>query len=206
MTRGAWAGVIVLASVCACEESKPPPPAPAVTASSAAQPSFDIEGFCDKTMAIADKCEGDDELLEGNKIGLCVTTLRTARDDEGARFDQKLADKCIGVVKAAKPPLPRIRTLKTLAVRFPECHTFLSGVPFLAKFKHRAPGTIKSGEPCKKTRDCSYGLYCPLSRGEQSAACRPKKKAGEACDGNDDCIGRCSRSGGKKCVSYCGSG
>jgi hypothetical protein len=176
-----------------------------VSATASAAPAFDVEGFCEKVMSVDRKCEGEDEFMEGNKIGLCTTTLRTARDDDGAKFDQTLADKCLADVKAAKPPLPDIRTLKTLAERFDSCRAFGKPVPSLKDAKAVPLGKLEAGEACTSTAACLHGHFCPQPSGSDKRVCTPQKKAGEPCRENQDCLGRCSRKDGSKCVSYCSS-
>ncbi len=171
------------------------------TASASAEPvAFDIEGFCDQTMGLGRPCEGDDELMEGNKIGLCSTTLRAARDDEGVKLDPAQGAACKAEVKAADPPLPDVRTLTTIAQRFSSCRGLLRPVPSLSKVEAVEPGTAAAGEACKVTGDCAHRLYC------EAGSCAPKKKAGEACHSGQECIGRCSRKAGRICVPYCGAG
>lgn len=176
-----------------CSKSDPAP-----TAASAEQPVFDVEGFCEATLGVGRPCEGDDELLEGNKIGLCTTTLREARD-QGATIDASLAPACIQAAKADKT-LPDVRTLETLVSRFESCRKLLVAVPGLAKVSPHKAGRAKAGDTCATSADCAHGLYC------ETRACAPKKKAGASCAQSDECLGRCSSQAGKKCAAYCGSG
>lgn len=203
MMRGA--GWLVLLASSACEESQPIPAGSAsAPVSAVAAPMFDIEGFCESTMAVGRRCEGDDELMEGNKIGLCTTTLRAAQDDDGVKLAAKAAEPCVAAVKKAKETLPDIRTLKTLAERFAPCRALLSPVPSLTDVKPVEVGAKKAGEGCAGENDCARELYCAESKDER--ACAAKKKAGERCTGSDECLGRCSKKEGNTCVSYCGSG
>lgn len=188
-------------SLVACSKSEPAPTATATaTASVAAGPVFDVEGFCDEAMGVGRACEGDDELMEGNKIGLCSTTLRAARDDEGVTLDPEAGKRCLADVRAADPPLPDVRTLTTLAQRFESCRRFTEKVPSLSKVTAVAVGDAAEGGTCEVQSDCKHGLYC------DSGTCAPQKKAGEPCKSGQECVGRCSRKDGMKCVPYCGAG
>lgn len=155
-------------------------------------------------MAVGRPCEGDDELMEGNKIGLCTTTLRTARDDDGVKLDEATSRRCVDDAKRAK--LPDIRTLATLVERFESCRALLKAVPSLASVKPRPPGDIEADKPCTGSATCAPGLYCPAARGKDKPVCTPQKPAGETCAGSDECLGRCNQSAGNKCLAYCGSG
>lgn len=153
-------------------------------------------------MAVGRPCEGDDELMEGNKIGLCTTTLRTARDDHGVKLDAAGSKRCVSDAKSAK--LPDIRTLQTLVERFESCRELLKAVPSLAAVKSRPAGTVEAGKVCGPD-SCAPGLYCPAHT-IKNAHCTPQKPAGEPCTTSPECLGRCNKSAGNKCVAYCGSG
>lgn len=153
-------------------------------------------------MGVGRPCSGDDELMEGNKIGLCSTQLRAARDDESVKLDAGEADNCLADVKGAKPPLPDMRTLKTLAERFDTCRTFAKEVPTLGQVKSVPVGTAKVGADCETHASCLHGSFCD----QANKKCSGQKKASEACGSSSECLGRCSRKDGNKCVSYCGSG
>lgn len=206
LPRGKHHPELVLVSVLlvvACSKTESAAPAPKETATAAA--GFDIEGFCEKAMGVGRACEGDDELMEGNKVGLCATTLRAARDDEQVKLDDAIAEKCLAEVAGAKPPLPDIRTLKTLAERFESCRAFTKQVPSLRLVTAVAVGTNKAGEGCQTTADCAHGHYCPAAGTDGKPGCLPQQEAGAPCRGNEECVGRCSRDDGNRCVSYCGS-
>ncbi|RLB64753.1 MAG: hypothetical protein DRI90_03845 [Deltaproteobacteria bacterium] len=160
---------------------------PGSTTASGAQPVFDIDGFCDKTMAMSSerKCSGDDEIIEGNKIGYCVTELVKARDDGRVIFDHDQAARCVAAVRSAKEPLRDRRTLRDLGMRFESC-------------RQTASGQQKAGMECKTTMECTQGLRCVSSKCVQPAAlgkpCVPLKEvslsnvtsscaAGLHCDG-----------------------
>jgi hypothetical protein len=181
---------------CATPEAGPVDAGP----SASAAPAFDIDGFCDKALGVGRPCEGDDELLEGNKIGLCTTTLREA----GVLLDPALAPACLAAVEAGKP-LPDIRTLELLVARFPACRKLFEKVDALAKVAPASEGTTAAGQACNETAACARGLYCD-GTDPKKRACVAKKKAGEACGASDECLGRCSGQAGKRCVAYCGSG
>jgi hypothetical protein len=172
-------------------------------------PVFDVEGFCDQVMAVGRPCDGDDEIMEGNQIGLCSTTLRQARDG-GASLNVEAGAKCLGDVKSAQAgatPLPDIRTLDLLAQRFESCRRFGSEVPALAKVVAVPAGSAKAGEPCRNMSDCAHGLFCPQPTPEQKQpTCASKKAGGESCRRSAECIGRCSRRASNTCVAYCGRG
>ncbi len=208
-------GLVVLVLLAACDGSAPTKPTASSVGSSTTKvsptPAFDVEGFCEKTMEVGRKCEGDDTFKEGNKVGLCTSTLRAARDDDGVKLDDAHAKKCLADVLGAKPALPDIRTLKTLAQRFESCRKFVKAVPSLAAVKAVPLGTVKAGDLCDKQPDCVPGTFCPAPRGGKKGAatsptCVPVRKAGEPCSDSTQCLGRCSRKDGNKCVSYCGSG
>ncbi len=204
--EGAW--VVLAASfvmLWGCENSEPSP-APPIRSAAPVAAAFDIEGFCETVMAVGRECEGDDELMEGNKIGLCAATLRAARDDDGVRLDEAASKLCLADAKLAEPPLPDVRTLTTLAQRFESCRAFTRTVPSLSKLTGVSVGVAKEAQACRKHTDCAHGLHCPRTRAGTIRVCARKKKAGEACVGNVSCIGRCSRKDGNKCVAYCGSG
>lgn len=199
MSRSLWL-LLVLAPL-ACSKSEPAPAATATaSATASAVPVFDVEGFCDEAMGVGRPCEGDDELMEGNKIGLCSTTLRAARDDEGVELDATQGVKCLADVQAADPPLPDVRTLTTLAQRFASCRALTSKVPSLSKVTAVPVGEAAVGDPCNVQSDCQHGLFC------DSGGCAPQRKAGEACKSGQECVGRCSRKDGMTCVPYCGAG
>ena len=205
--RSAGAVVFALLLVVGCSKDAPSQAAGSATSSSPGAAAFDIEGFCDKTMALGKerKCEGDDELMEGNKVGLCSTTLRTARDDKGVKLDQLAAAACIKDVSGASPPLPDRRTLRHIADRFESCRRFASAVVTMPDGGPTKRGAAAAGAACKTTNDCAHGLSCAADRASKRQ-CAPKKKAGEPCRASSECLGRCSRQQGNKCVSYCGSG
>lgn len=184
---------------CDNEPERASPASSTASSAPALPPAFDIEGFCEKSMAVGRTCEGEDEFMEGNKVGLCASTLRAARDDDGAKLDAALAEKCLASVASAKPPLPDVRTLKTLAERFDTCRAFAKVVPSLRDVSAVSPGTNGEGDACKTTAECGHGLFCDQK-------CVPQKKAGESCTKSHECKGRCSRKSGNTCVSYCGSG
>jgi len=200
MSRGACLALALLLAACSKSSSSDSAPTATATASAAA-PVLDVEGFCEKAMGVGRPCEGDDELMEGNKIGLCATTLRAARDDEGVTLDPKQGKACLADVKAADPPLPDVRTLTTLAQRFDSCRTFTRQVPSLAKVEAVTLGAAAEGEACKLQSDCAHGLFCG-----DVGTCASQKKAGESCKSGQECVGRCSRKDGMKCVPYCGAG
>ncbi len=195
--RARW---LVLALLVACSKSEPAPTAASATASVSSTPAFDVEGFCEKAMGVGRVCEGDDELMEGNKIGLCSTTLRTARDDEGVELDAAKGATCLAEVTKADPPLPDVRTLTTLAQRFASCRAFTEKVRSLSKVEAVPPGSAAEGQACKVQTDCAHGLFC------DGGSCAPQKKAGASCTSGQQCVGRCSRKDGMKCVPYCGAG
>ena len=192
-------GWLLLLLLSACSKSEPAPAATASATATASAPLFDIEGFCDETMGVGRPCEGDDELMEGNKIGLCSITLRAARD-EGVVLDPAQGKKCLRDARAADPPLPDVRTLTTLAQRFESCRSFTAEVPSLSKVQAVAPGSVEQGGACEVQSDCAHGLYC------DGGSCAPQKKAGASCKSGQECVGRCSRKDGMKCVPYCGAG
>jgi hypothetical protein len=162
-----------------------------------------VEGFCESTLAVGRRCEGDDQLLEGNKIGLCTTTLREARD-QGVVIDPVLAPACVQAVKADKS-LPDVRTLEHLVARHEACRKLLAPVAHLAKVKPRAAGSATAGAPCTSSDDCVRGFHC-AAPDAGPRQCTAQKKAGESCAASEECLGRCSAQAGKKCVAYCGSG
>ncbi|MBW2458043.1 MAG: hypothetical protein JRI68_26295 [Deltaproteobacteria bacterium] len=131
---------------------------------SAPKPAFDVDGFCEQTMAMpSDRtCEGDDEIIEGNKAGYCVTELVAARDEGRITFDAGQAAACVKAVSAATPPLPDRRTLRDLGMRFEAC-------------RGAAVGKQGAGAECKTTMECVAGLRCV------SAKCAESAKADEAC-------------------------
>jgi hypothetical protein len=190
---------LLLLLVAGCAEHEPTPTA-APSASASAPPAFDIDAFCETTLAAGRACAGDDELLEGNKIGLCTTTLR----DAGVALDPTLAPACLAAVEQGKP-LPDLRTLELLVARFEPCRKLLAPVSSLAKVEARPAGRAASGETCTSSADCAHGLFCD-GRDDRRKSCAPQKAAGGPCAKNDECRGRCSVQEGKKCVSYCGSG
>jgi hypothetical protein len=189
--------LLLLAVAAGCSKQEPAP-----TASSAATsgpPVFDIDAFCEKALGVGRPCQGDDELLEGNKIGLCTTTLREA----GVTLDAALAPACLAAIDAGRP-LPDVRTLELLAARFEPCRKLLAPVASLAKVEVRGAGRAGAGQSCASSNDCAHGLFCD-GPGDKRA-CSPQKRAGERCSKNEECLGRCSAQAGKQCVSYCGSG
>jgi hypothetical protein len=152
-------------------------------------------------------CQGDDELLEGNKIGLCTTTLREA-EGEGARLDPGLAAACLAAVEAGKP-LPDVRTLELLAARFEACRELFAPIPALAAVAPRPPGVARAGAACSASAECAHGHYCARKADRNSSdkgACAAQKAAGASCAGSDECLGRCSAQAGQRCMAYCGSG
>jgi len=191
------APVLLLAA--ACSKATPEPAETASSATASAAVVFDIDAFCDKALGVGRPCEGDDELLEGNKIGLCTTTLREA----GVALDPALGSTCLAAVEAGKP-LPDLRTLELLAARFDPCRKLLSPVPALARVEPRAAGRVTAGQPCAASANCAAGLFCAGPGAKK--ICTPQKKAGEACTRNEECLGRCSAQGGKQCAPYCGAG
>jgi len=188
---------LLLLLFAACAKDQPAPTAGSAVASAA--PAFDIDGFCEKALGVGRPCAGDDELLEGNKVGLCTTTLREA----GVALDAALGAECLAAVEAGKP-LPDVRTLELLVARFEPCRKLLAPVASLAKVEARATGRAAAGQPCTTSADCVHGLFCDGS--DNKKTCTAQKKAGEPCAKNDECRGRCSAQAGKQCVSYCGSG
>jgi hypothetical protein len=97
-----------------------------------------------------------------------------------------------------------VRTLRTLAQRFDSCRAFTKDVPSLKDVSAAPVGSAKPGEACQQHHDCVVGHFCP--RDSKKPACTAKKKAGQACRTSTECLGRCSRKGGSKCVPYCGAG
>jgi len=168
---------------------------------------FDVDAFCEKAMALPEgrKCEGDDEIIEGNKVGFCTTVLRAASDAARVSFDEAAAKRCLAAVESAAPPLPDRRTLADIRARFEPCRAFVRG-------------TQKQGMPCEHSVECAPTLTCDAATCQAPAApatsapaaadkdATPKRKAGEPCKHSDECLGRCSRKQGQQCVSYCGSG
>jgi hypothetical protein len=181
----------------ACTQAEPVPTA--ASAEPSAAPVLDIDGFCEKAVGVGRPCQGDDELLEGNKVGLCTTTLREA----GVALDPSLAPACLTAVAEGKP-LPDLRTLELLVARFEPCRKLLAPIASLAKVEARPAGRAAQGQPCAASADCAHGLFCTGTESKKS--CAAQKKAGERCVKNDECLGRCSAQADKQCVSYCGSG
>ena len=243
VTRSALVSLLLLFSSAACDPL-PATEAPATSsasASSAAAPAFDVEGFCERTMALAAsrRCEGDDTLIEGNKVGYCTTMLREARDAGRVRFDPAAAATCETAVKGASD-LPDRRVLRDLSLRFEACRKVVTGTQSAGAACDRTmecgagllclaktcQSAAKEGEACRELHDdgftptastcappfgCSDGQCVPADPRAAAPAPKPppqptKKKAGEPCTSSDDCLGRCSRSDGNTCVSYCGSG
>jgi hypothetical protein len=187
----------VLLLVAACTKDEPVPAAGSAAASAA--PAFDVDGFCEKAVGVGRRCDGDDALLEGNKVGLCTTTLHEA----GVALDAALGPACLAAVEAGQP-LPDVRTLELLVARFAACRQLLAPVPSLAKIQPRAAGSAAPGQPCTTSADCANALFCDESGSKKS--CAAQKKAGEHCTKSDECRGRCSAQAGQQCVAYCGSG
>ena len=156
-------------------------------------------------MALSRSCDGDDEIREGNKVGLCTTILRTARDDDGVKLDPKAAEPCVAAVKKELATLPDIRTLQTLVERFEACRTLLSKVPSLTKVEPVTVGAKKADEACDGPHQCSHELYCPEGKGERKVHRQEEGRRKLLMPGSE-CLGRCSKQEGNKCVSYCGSG
>jgi hypothetical protein len=184
--------------VVGCSKDEPAPAASSAGPASSA-PVFDIDGFCDKTLGVGRPCDGDDELLEGNKIGLCTTTLREA----GVTLDPALAPACIAAVEAGKP-LPDVRTLEMLVARFEPCRKLLSPIAALAKVEPRAAGTAAAGAACTTSADCGHGHFCPKDADPKKRVCTAQKKAGTSCVTSDECLGRCSGQAVRQCVAFCG--
>jgi hypothetical protein len=199
--RGALAMLVVAAG---CSKGEPSASSSAPSAAPSAAPAFDVEGFCDETLAVGRPCEGDDELLEGNKIGLCTTTLREARD-EGVTLDAALGPACVEAVKAGGP-LPDLRTLETLVARFEPCRKLLAPIAALKKVAPGAAGSAGDGAACRLSDECAHGLYCAGEGEPDAGRCLPRKKAGASCRSSQECLGRCSAQAGKTCVAYFGSG
>jgi hypothetical protein len=202
-------GIAMALLLSACSKDQPAPADSSATAGPTADAApaavFDIDAFCEKAMALpaGRQCEGDDEIIEGNKVGFCTTVLRAGSDAARVSFDEAAAKRCLAEVKSAKPPLPDRRTLADIGARFEACRSF-------------ARGTQKKGEPCDNAVECGDALTCESAKcterkaaTEADAAAKDgpaKKKAGEPCAVSDECLGRCSRKQGRRCVSYCGSG
>ena len=193
------AGLLV---VTACDEpsSQPSASPPSATASAAAAAVFDVEGFCEKAVAVGRPCAGDDALREGNQIGLCTTTLRAARDDDGISLSQADGDACLTAVAAAAAPLPDERRLELLAERFEPCRKLLARIPALKATQPKAAGSAGPGEACSGNDACRHGHYCEGGR------CAAQKPAGKPCKSGAECLGRCSQKPGEGCVDFCGSG
>ena len=189
--------LLFLTLVAACAKDEPAPSAGSATASAA--PAFDIDGFCEKALGVGRTCQGDDELLEGNRIGLCTTMLR----ENGVALDTALVPACLAAVEAGKP-LSDLRTLEMLVARFEPCRKLLGPVAALAKVVPRTVGSAAAGQPCTTTADCAQGLFCNDDDAKKS--CAVQKKAVERCRKNDECRGRCSTQAGQRCAPYCGSG
>lgn len=139
--------------------------APSSTASPAAAPAFDIEGFCEKVMALPGerKCNADDEVREQNKFGYCGTLLRRLRDGGRVSFDAKAAKPCIDAVAAADPPLPDSRTLQDVGTRIEACRKVVIG-------KQNA------GASCESSAECVSGHVCA------KAKCVAAAGNGQACE------------------------
>jgi len=139
------------------------------SATGVAKPAFDVDGFCEKTMGMpADReCEGDDEIIEGNKAGYCVTELTAARDAGRIAFDADQAAACVKAVQAADPPLRDRRTLRDLGLRFEAC-------------RKTAVGKQQAGAECKTTMECAAGRLCVGAKctepAKADAACQPLKE------------------------------
>ena len=125
-------------------------------------PAFDIEAFCEKTVGVGRPCQGDDAVLEGNKVGYCATLLRAARDEKRAHFDAAAASACAAAVASAEPPLPDRRKLHDLSDRFAACAEVVVGEQ-------------AAGSACDRTMECTPGLVCAAK------ICHAPKALGEDC-------------------------
>ncbi|MCC6523854.1 MAG: hypothetical protein IT373_14445 [Polyangiaceae bacterium] len=138
------------------------PGAAAPSSSAQPEPVFDIDGFCEKAMGVGRPCQGDDAVLEGNKIGYCATLLREARDARRVHFDRAAAAACLAEIPKASPSLPERRTLRHLGERVPACRAV-------------AVGEVPRGAECARTMECAPGLVCVGAR------CATPGAAGDAC-------------------------
>lgn len=148
----------------ACDEKPSTEAPPSAAASTAATPpGFDVEGFCERVMAVAGsrKCEGDDSIIEGNKIGYCSTMLREARDAERVGFDAAAAKACSEAVRTASD-LPDRRVLRDLSLRLEACRKVVVG-------------KVSAEAACDHTMECKPGLLCVDKK------CSPAAKEGEVC-------------------------
>jgi hypothetical protein len=170
-----WQRIVLMLLLAAC--SKDPAgeavgSASAVASASAPKPAaFDIDRFCEQAMALGDgrKCDGDDEIIEGNKVGFCTTVLRAASDSGRISFDEPAASRCLAAVKTAEPALPDRRTLTDMGARFAACRAFIRG-------------SQKKDAACEHSVECEASLYC------EAAQCTPRAAAGESCKSSDACV------------------
>ncbi|MBW2526997.1 MAG: hypothetical protein JRI23_22645 [Deltaproteobacteria bacterium] len=155
------------------------------SASAPAPAAFDVEGFCEKIMALPEgrRCGADDEVREQNKVGYCGTLLRELRDGGKVRFVSSAAKPCVQAVGAAKPPLSDSRTVQEVGARLEACRKVIVGkqaagaecassvecAPGLACTSGKCAARVAVGKPCEAVREvslagvtstCAAGLDC----------------------------------------------
>jgi hypothetical protein len=170
-----WTIAIAVAAAWLAACSKDPSPSAAASAvattSATAAPAFDVEGFCERVMALpkARGCKGDDEIIEGNKVGYCTTTLREAREASRVRFDAEAATACISAVEGSAE-LPDRRNLADLALAVASCRKVVVG--------KQAPGA-----------ECANTFGCLASSSCGAGHCKARVAEGATCTENDACPG-----------------